>query len=122
MSNGKLGTLTEGSETDQEGTFTFTNGSSTSTMTSVACYRNPEFNHWWYNEGTSVPWDTERCLPIVNDWWLFLLVPMFAASLGIWFRADYRSRDMIVMVIVGSAGYAVSFFLDTVRLTSHLFG
>ena len=69
-------------------------------MTQVACYRNPEFDMWWYNE--------------VSDWWLFLLVPIFAASLGIWFRADWRSRDMVVMVFVGCAGYAVSFFLDTV--------
>jgi len=68
-------------------------------MTQVACYRNPEFDMWWYNE--------------VSDWWLFLLVPIFAASLGIWFRADWRSRDMVVMVFVGCAGYAVSFFLDT---------
>jgi hypothetical protein len=36
---------------DPKGTFTFTNGSSTTAMTQVACYRNPEFNHWWYNEG-----------------------------------------------------------------------
>ena len=50
----------------------------------------------------------------MSDWWLFLLVPVFAASLGIWFRADWRSRDLIVMVVVGSAGYVVSFFLDTV--------
>lgn len=51
---------------------------------------------------------------LANDWWLFLLVPLFAASLGVWFRADYRSRDLLVMVVVASAGYAVSFFLGNV--------
>lgn len=91
-------------------------------MTSVACWRNPEFDKWWYNEGKSTGVEQTGRIALkyttVSDWWLFLLVPLFAASLGIWFRADYRSRDMIVMVIVGSAGYVVSFFLDTVCSSS----
>ncbi|WWD16285.1 hypothetical protein CI109_100711 [Kwoniella shandongensis] len=84
--------------TFNNGTFTFTNGSSTmESATTVACYRNPDWTMWWY---TQVP-----------DWWLFLLVPMFAFSLAVWFRADWRSKDMVVMVLVGCAGYTVNFFL-----------
>lgn len=36
------------------GTFSFTNGSSTSSQTSVACYRDPQYNHWWYIESESL--------------------------------------------------------------------
>ncbi|WVQ96347.1 hypothetical protein IAU59_003452 [Kwoniella sp. CBS 9459] len=85
-------------QTFNNGTFTFTNGSSsTEQATNVACYRNPEWTQWWYTEP--------------SDWWLFLLVPLFAFSLAVWFRADYRSMDMLVMVIVACAGYVVNFFL-----------
>lgn len=42
------------------------------------------------------------------------MVPVFAYSLAIWFRADWRSRDIVVMVIVASAGYAVNFFVSAV--------
>ncbi|OCF40184.1 hypothetical protein I317_06009 [Kwoniella heveanensis CBS 569] len=85
-------------QTFNNGTFTFTNGSSTTEQaTNVACYRNPDWTYWWYTEP--------------SDWWLFLLVPLFAFSLAVWFRADYRSRDMIVMVLVACAGYVVNFFL-----------
>ncbi|WVF68805.1 hypothetical protein IAT40_003577 [Kwoniella sp. CBS 6097] len=85
-------------QTFNNGTFTFTNGSSTTEQaTNVACYRNPDWTYWWYTEP--------------SDWWLFLLVPLFAFSLAVWFRADYRSKDMLVMVIVACAGYVVNFFL-----------
>ncbi|WVR08358.1 hypothetical protein IAU60_005413 [Kwoniella sp. DSM 27419] len=47
-----------------------------------------------------------------SDWWLFLLVPLFAFSLAVWFRADYKSMDMLIMVLVGCAGYVVNFFLQ----------
>jgi hypothetical protein len=55
MSNGmsEIPNLSRFRAADTTGTFTFTNGSSTSTMTSVACWRNPEFDKWWYNEGKS---------------------------------------------------------------------
>nr|XP_018260617.1 uncharacterized protein I303_07543 [Kwoniella dejecticola CBS 10117]OBR82775.1 hypothetical protein I303_07543 [Kwoniella dejecticola CBS 10117] len=80
------------------GTFTFSNStSSTEEATTVACYRNPEWDFWWYQE--------------VSDWWLFLLVPLFAYSLAIWFRADCRSKDIFVMVLVACAGYVVNFYL-----------
>jgi hypothetical protein len=44
------------------------------------------------------------------------MVPILAFGLGIWFRADYRSRDMAVMVIVASAGYCVYYFVKQVSL------
>lgn len=46
------------------------------------------------------------------------MVPILAFGLGIWFRADYRSRDMAVMVIVASAGYCVYYFVKQVSLVS----
>ncbi|WWC93162.1 uncharacterized protein L201_008130 [Kwoniella dendrophila CBS 6074] len=86
-------------QTFNNGTFTFANTtSSTQEATTVACYRNPDWNFWWYKE--------------VSDWWLFLLVPMFAFSLAVWFRADCRSKDIFVMVIVACAGYVVNFYLS----------
>ncbi|WRT69350.1 uncharacterized protein IL334_006334 [Kwoniella shivajii] len=86
-------------QTFNNGTFTFSNSTgSTEEATTVACYRNPDWNFWWYTEP--------------NDYWLFLLVPAFAFSLGVWFRADCRSKDMVVMVLVACAGYVVNFFLS----------
>lgn len=41
-------------------------------------------------------------------------MPLFAISLAIWFHADFRSKDMVVMVLVACAGYAVEFFLSNV--------
>ncbi|KAL7419421.1 pheromone-regulated protein prm10 [Cryptotrichosporon argae] len=79
------------------GTFTFTNASTTDTTT-VTCYRNPAWTYWWYTEP--------------SDWWLFLITPAFAFSLAIWFRADWRGRDIVVMVVVASAGYAVDYFVS----------
>jgi hypothetical protein len=35
------------------GTFTFQNGSSSATSSTVACYRNPEWTYWWYTERES---------------------------------------------------------------------
>ncbi|WVW86552.1 hypothetical protein I302_108602 [Kwoniella bestiolae CBS 10118] len=86
-------------QTFNNGTFTFSNSTgSEQEATTVACYRNPDWNYWWYTEP--------------NDWWLFLLVPMFAFSLAVWFRADWRSRDILVMTAVACAGYVVNFFLS----------
>ncbi|WWC73372.1 uncharacterized protein I206_107339 [Kwoniella pini CBS 10737] len=86
-------------QTFNNGTFTFSNStSSTAEVTTVACYRNPDWNYWWYQE--------------VSDWWLFLLVPLFAFSLAVWFRADCRSKDIFVMVLVACAGYVVNFYLS----------
>ncbi|WWC95229.1 hypothetical protein V866_002087 [Kwoniella sp. B9012] len=86
-------------QTFNNGTFTFSNStSSEEEATTVACYRNPDWNYWWYTEP--------------NDWWLFLLVPIFAFSLAVWFRADWRSKDILVMVAVACAGYVVNFFLS----------
>jgi hypothetical protein len=61
---------------------------------------------------------TARADHTANDYWLFLLVPLFAYSLAIWFKADWRSRDIFVMVFVASAGYAVNFFVEKVRCLS----
>jgi hypothetical protein len=85
----------------EAGTFTFMNGTSSTSATQVICYRNPAYTHWWY-----------ITLPA---WTLFFMVPILAFGLGIWFRADYRSRDMAVMVIVASAGYCVYYFVKQVR-------
>ncbi|ORY35057.1 hypothetical protein BCR39DRAFT_516439 [Naematelia encephala] len=86
-------------QTFNNGTFTFQNGTSAATQaTTVACYRNPNWDYWWYVKPSA--------------WWLFLLVPVFAFSLAIWFRAAWNSRDMLVMVVVASAGYVVNYFLS----------
>ncbi|WVQ74265.1 hypothetical protein IAR50_003862 [Cryptococcus sp. DSM 104548] len=77
---------------------TYGNDSSSDAATSVTCYRNPDWLQWWYTEP--------------NDWWLLLLVPIFAYSLAIWFRADWKSKDTLVMVVVACAGYVVNFFLS----------
>ncbi|KIR62543.1 hypothetical protein I314_03488 [Cryptococcus bacillisporus CA1873] len=55
---------------------------------------------------------TEVLINTVSDWWLFLLVPIFAFSLAVWFRADWRSKDIVVMVFVACAGYVVNYFLS----------
>lgn len=84
--------------TFQNGTFTFMNGTSSALSGTVSCYRNPtRAEAWWYK---SVP-----------DWWLFILVPAFAYALAIWNRADWRSKDMLVMVTVASLGYVVNYFV-----------
>jgi hypothetical protein len=85
------------------GTFTFQNGTSSTAATQVICYRDPANTQWWY-----------ITLPA---WTLFFMVPILAFGLGIWFRADYRSRDMAVMVIVASAGYCVYYFVKQVSLS-----
>ncbi|OXG15955.1 hypothetical protein C349_05118 [Cryptococcus neoformans var. grubii Br795] len=72
--------------------------SSDANATEVQCYRDPNWDYWWYTEP--------------SDWWLFLLVPIFAFSLAVWFRADWRSKDVIVMVLVACAGYVVNYFLS----------
>ncbi|ODN73284.1 hypothetical protein, variant [Cryptococcus amylolentus CBS 6039] len=77
---------------------TYGDDSSSDDTTTVTCNRNPEWLQWWYTEP--------------NDWWLFLLVPVFAYSLAIWFRADWKSKDTLVMVCVACAGYVVNFFLS----------
>jgi hypothetical protein len=82
------------------GTFTFSNGTSSTSATQVICYRDPAYTQWWY-----------ITLPA---WTLFFMVPILAFGLGIWFRADYRSRDMAVMVGVASAGYTVYYFVKQV--------
>lgn len=72
-----------------------------SSVTQVACYRDPGLtDNWWYNAP--------------SDWWLFLLVPIFAYSLAIWNRADWRSRDILVMVFVASGGFVANFFVSQV--------
>ncbi len=78
------------------------NGTSSALSGTVSCYRNPtRAEAWWYK---SVP-----------DWWLFILVPAFAYALAIWNRADWRSKDMLVMVTVASLGYVVNYFVKEVR-------
>ncbi|KIR71707.1 hypothetical protein I310_04385 [Cryptococcus deuterogattii CA1014] len=72
--------------------------SSDANTTEVLCYRDPSWDYWWYTEP--------------SDWWLFLLVPIFAFSLAVWFRADWRSKDIVVMVLVACAGYVVNYFLS----------
>lgn len=81
------------------------NGTSSTSATQVICYRDPAYTQWWY-----------ITLPA---WTLFFMVPILAFGLGIWFRADYRSRDMAVMVIVASAGYCVYYFVKQVSLFRH---
>lgn len=76
------------------------NGTSSTSATQVICYRNPAYTQWWY-----------ITLPA---WTLFFMVPILAFGLGIWFRADYRSRDMAVMVTVASCGYCVYYFVKMV--------
>lgn len=49
-----LGNDTTWNEVLANGTFSFTNGTSTTEMTSVACYRNPNLTAWWYTQSTFI--------------------------------------------------------------------
>lgn len=82
----------------QNGTFTFMNGTSSTESTSeVSCYRNPGLTDWWY---VTPP-----------DWTLFITVPVFAFALALWFRQDWKSRDMVVSTVVASLGYLVNYWI-----------
>lgn len=85
-------------ESFRNGTFMFSNGTTSTQDAQVACYRDPMLAGLWYYE----------TLP---SWTLLFLVPIFAAALAVWFRADWRSRDMGVMIVVASIGYVVAFFI-----------
>lgn len=52
---------------------------------------------WWFKEAP--------------DWTLFLVAPALAFGLAIWLRADWRSRDMLVMMVVASIGYLVNYWM-----------
>lgn len=85
-------------QTFRNGTFMFSNGTSSTEDAQVACYRDPALASLWYYE----------TLP---SWTLLFLVPIFAAALAVWFRADWRSKDMGVMIVVASIGYVVAYFI-----------
>jgi uncharacterized membrane protein YjjB (DUF3815 family) len=87
---------------DITGTFTFTNGTSSSSTGQVSCPRNPMYTQWWYNPPP--------------DWSLFLTVPTFAVALAMWFKQDWKSRDMLVSTGVASAGFLVNYWVKPVCL------
>lgn len=92
------------------GTFTFMNGTaSTSETGEVSCYRNPAYaDWWWYNPPP--------------DWSLFIIVPVFAFSLALWFGQDWKSRDMVVSTLVASLGYLVNYFVKPVSRHKFVLG
>lgn len=92
--------MSVGPPSDATGTFTFTNGTSSSSTGQVSCPRNPMYTQWWYNPPP--------------DWSLFLTVPTFAVALAMWFKQDWKSRDMLVSTGVASTGFLVSYWVKPV--------
>ena len=58
------------------------------------------YTQWWY---TPPP-----------DWSLFLTVPAFAVALALWFKQDWKSRDMLVSTGVASTGFLVNYWVKPV--------
>ncbi|CED85612.1 Domain of unknown function DUF3815 [Phaffia rhodozyma] len=77
------------------GTFTFTNSTSSASSGTVTCSRADD-----------APW----YLQSIHPYYLFILLPCFAFSLELWTKAKIRTRETLVSFVLACASFAAYYF------------